>query len=143
VEGETWLLLEERGKKENLNYKDLNKRLSKRELGNLGENLAVEHLQREGLKILARNYRCPKGEMDIIARDGDCLVFVEVRTRSSSSSGRAEESIVFHKLQRLKAIAMLYLLEQNIKKWPSLRFDVVAINITAEEPQINWLKNII
>jgi len=136
-------LLEERGKKENLNYKDLNKRLSKRELGNLGENLAVEHLQREGLKILARNYRCPKGEMDIIARDGDCLVFVEVRTRSSSSSGRAEESIVFHKLQRLKAIAMLYLLEQNIKKWPSLRFDVVAINITAEEPQINWLKNII
>ena len=143
MEGETWLLLEERGKKENLNYKDLNKRLSKRELGNLGENLAVEHLQREGLKILARNYRCPKGEMDIIARDGDCLVFVEVRTRSSSSSGRAEESIVFHKLQRLKAIAMLYLLEQNIKKWPSLRFDVVAINITAEEPQINWLKNII
>ena len=136
-------MLEERGKKENLNYKDLNKRLSKRELGNLGENLAVEHLQREGLKILARNYRCPKGEMDIIARDGDCLVFVEVRTRSSSSSGRAEESIVFHKLQRLKAIAMLYLLEQNIKKWPSLRFDVVAINITAEEPQINWLKNII
>ncbi|NLM20568.1 MAG: YraN family protein [Peptococcaceae bacterium] len=126
-----------------MNYKDLNKRLSKRELGNLGENLAVEHLQREGLKILARNYRCPKGEMDIIARDGDCLVFVEVRTRSSSSSGRAEESIVFHKLQRLKAIAMLYLLEQNIKKWPSLRFDVVAINITAEEPQINWLKNII
>jgi putative endonuclease len=122
-----------------LNYKGL----SKRELGKLGENLAVEHLQREGLKIIARNYRCPKGEMDIIARDGDCFVFVEVRTRSSSYRGRAEESIVFHKLQRLKAIAMFYLLERNIQIWPSLRFDVVAINISAEEPQINWLKNIV
>ncbi|NLL53410.1 MAG: YraN family protein [Peptococcaceae bacterium] len=122
-----------------MNYKGL----SKRELGKLGENLAVEHLQREGLKIIARNYRCPKGEMDIIARDGDCFVFVEVRTRSSSYRGRAEESIVFHKLQRLKAIAMFYLLERNIQIWPSLRFDVVAINISAEEPQINWLKNIV
>ncbi|NLO97361.1 MAG: YraN family protein [Peptococcaceae bacterium] len=121
-----------------MDFKDLNKR----ELGKLGENLAVEYLQREGLKVIVRNYRCPKGEMDIIAWDGDCLVFVEVRSRTSSYRGTAEESVVFSKLKRLKAIAIYYLMEQNIKPWPILRFDMVAINFSDQEPQINWLRNI-
>ena len=73
----------EKGENENLDFKDLNKR----ELGKLGENLAVEYLQREGLKVIVRNYRCPKGEMDIIAWDGDCLVFVEVRSRTYHTEG--------------------------------------------------------
>jgi len=128
----------EKGENENLDFKDLNKR----ELGKLGENLAVEYLQREGLKVIVRNYRCPKGEMDIIAWDGDCLVFVEVRSRTSSYRGTAEESVVFSKLKRLKAIAIYYLMEQNIKPWPILRFDMVAINFSDQEPQINWLRNI-
>ncbi|HHV65209.1 MAG TPA: YraN family protein [Peptococcaceae bacterium] len=124
----------------------LNKRpvhsLKKKELGQMGESLAVAYLQEAGLRIIQQNYRCPKGELDIVARDGEYLVFVEVRTRTSAKRGTAEESISGKKAQKLKTLAAYYLLERGFKEWPPLRFDVVAINVISRQPVINWIKNI-
>lgn len=117
-------------------------RLSKKELGDYGENLAVDYLQKAGLKIVLQNYWCPKGEIDIVARDGKWLVFVEVRARTSGRRGYAEESIGHRKNERLKALGAYYLLEHGYNQWPQIRFDVLAINFKGEEPLIKWIKGI-
>jgi len=115
---------------------------NKKELGNYGESLAADYLAQAGLKIVRRNYRCPKGEVDIIARQGESLVFAEVRTRTSSVRGTAEESINFQKIQKLKNICSYYLIENNCREWPEIRFDIVAVNFSGEEYTINWIKGI-
>ena len=113
---------------------------NKKSLGKSGEEFAARIITEAGLSIIAMNYCCPKGEMDIIARDGDALVFIEVRTRRSSYRGWGEESITHQKAQRLKAIASFYILQQGYKNWPSLRFDVVAIRWIGINPEIRWIK---
>lgn len=114
-----------------------NKRQS---LGKAGEDFAVRFLAEAGLDIMTRNYRCPKGEMDLIARDGEVLVFIEVRTRRSSYRGWGEESITQQKAKRLQAIASYFVLRQGYKSWPSLRFDVLALRWTEENPETIWIK---
>ncbi|MDP4127260.1 MAG: YraN family protein [Bacillota bacterium] len=109
-------------------------------LGKAGEEFAARLLTESGFKIITRNYRCPKGEMDIIARDGDMLVFIEVRTRRSSYRGWGEETITQQKARRLQAIASYYILQQRYASWPSLRFDVLAIRWTKENPDTIWVK---
>ena len=113
---------------------------NKQSLGKYGEDCTASMLKEAGLRILALNYRCPKGEMDIIARDDETLVFIEVRTRQSSFRGWGEESITQKKVQRLRAIASFYVLQQGYKSWPSMRFDVVAIRRIGENPEIKWIK---
>lgn len=95
-------------------------------LGEQGEEQASELLRSKGYIILERNYRCRFGEVDIIARRGEELVFVEVRTRTSTAFGRPEESVNYRKAQRLALVASHYLSRQG---WPATacRFDVVAI----------------
>ena len=100
---------------------------SRRELGQSGEDYATMHLINAGLDILERNYRCPKGEMDIIAKEGSTIVFVEVRTRSSGRFGWGEETITPQKKARLTRIASYYLKMHGFKKWPPIRFDLIAI----------------
>ena len=112
---------------------------NKRELGDFGESLAVDHLREAGLRIVKRNYRCPKGEIDIIAQDEESLIFVEVRLRTSNFRGYAEESIDQRKAQKLQNIAAYYLLQQGMIDWPPVRFDIVAIN-WEEEPDIRWIQ---
>lgn len=112
----------------------------KNALGKSGEELAARSLIDAGLKIIAQNYRCPKGEMDIIAQDGGTLVFIEVRTRRSSYRGWGEESITYQKANRLKGIASYYVLAQGYSSWPNLRFDVMAIRWLKNTPEINWVK---
>jgi TIGR00252 family protein len=109
-------------------------------LGKAGENFAVRFLSDAGLDIMTRNYRCPKGEMDLIARDGETLVFIEVRTRRSSYRGWGEESITPLKAKRLQAIASYFVMQQGYKCWPSLRFDVLALRWTDEKPDTVWIK---
>jgi len=94
--------------------------------GQLGERLAAEKLVAVGYEIVARNYRCSAGEMDIIARDGECLAFVEVRARRGRSCGTPEESITPPKQRRLIEIAESYLQEHALHDvdW---RIDVVAV----------------
>ncbi|MDR3541103.1 MAG: YraN family protein [Desulfosporosinus sp.] len=113
---------------------------NKQSLGRSGEAFAVRYVTESGLYIIAQNYRCPKGEMDIIARDGEALIFIEVRTRRSSYRGWGEETITRQKARRLQAIASYYVLQQGYINWPSIRFDVVAIRWTGKDPEINWIQ---
>jgi putative endonuclease len=95
-------------------------------LGRYGEDLAVEHLRGQGLVILARNWRCPTGELDVIARDGSSLVICEVKTRRSGAYGSPLEAVGPRKLRRLRELALRWLDEQQIHV-PDIRFDVIGI----------------
>jgi len=102
--------------------------MKRRETGRLGENIACDFLGKNGYRIIERNYRCPGGEIDIIARQEDTLVFVEVRTKKSRRFGTPEESITPTKMERLRTVAAHY--GQNRSNLPtSWRIDVVAIQM--------------
>jgi putative endonuclease len=95
-------------------------------LGQYGEQLAAEHLVRRGLTILERNWRCPTGELDFIARDGACLVVVEVKTRRGHSFGTPLDAVGPRKVRRLRELALRWLDEQRVHA-PEIRFDVIGI----------------
>jgi putative endonuclease len=106
-------------------------------VGWYGERVAADHLVSSGLVILDRNWRCPDGEIDIVARDGAALVFVEVKTRSSVTFGDPAEAVSRVKATRIRKLAMLWL-EQN-RDVPGafrreLRFDVVSVVRAAAGP---------
>jgi putative endonuclease len=106
-------------------------RPSRRDLGAFGERLAVTHLEAKGYRIRHRNFRCPEGEIDIVAEDGDCLVFVEVRTRRGDALGTPAESITEAKERRLVAVARAYL--QEYEGLPAnQRIDVVGVELTPQ-----------
>ena len=111
------------------------------------EQLAQKYLQQQGLKLLAKNFRTSRGEIDLIMRDNAYLVFVEVRFRQSSAFGSAEESITPQKCQRLTAAALAYMQSQKVTNKLSARFDAVAISPPQVKSQtgfsINWIKNIL
>lgn len=112
----------------------------RREKGELGEHLAREFLRGRGLKILESNVRCPLGEIDLVARDGNTMVFVEVRSRTHAGYGLPQESITRRKKKRITRLAQWYL-----KKHPSpqccVRFDVVAISWEQDPPEVTWIPN--
>ena len=96
-------------------------------LGRLGEDLAARHLAAKGYEIMARNWRCREGELDIVAQDGECLALVEVRTRRGTAVGSPEESITPAKQERLITLADAYVQAHD---WPGdWRIDVVAIEM--------------
>jgi putative endonuclease len=95
-------------------------------LGKRGEDLACAELERRGYVIVDRRFRTRSGELDIVARDGSVLVFVEVRARSSSSFGTPFESVTWRKRQRLSRMAASYLFVRRLSG-VACRFDVVAI----------------
>ena len=95
-------------------------------LGQLGEDLAAEALGRRGYRILARNFRCRHGEMDIIASHNGVLVFIEVKTRRSSGYGSPAEAVTFAKQRRMAKIAQFYL-SQGRHADRDCRFDVVSV----------------
>lgn len=105
-----------------------------RSRGESAEALAASFLQRRGLKILARNYRCRFGEIDLVAQSGAILVFVEVRSRRSDAFGGPAESITATKRRRLVAAARHYLAAAGERP---ARFDVVLMR--GEPPQIEWI----
>lgn len=105
--------------------------------GEAAESLAAEFLRGQGLVITARNYRCRFGEIDLVAREGGTLVFVEVRRRKSDDFGGAAESITAAKRARLIRAARHYLARS--RRAPRCRFDAVLIR--GEPPRIEWLKN--
>ena len=102
--------------------------MKRRETGILGERLAKDFLKKRGYRILETNYRCPEGEIDIVAKHKDYLVFIEVRTKKSLEFGSPEESITPSKMERLRAIAAHY--QQTHNNLPPLwRIDVVAVEL--------------
>jgi len=102
---------------------------ARRGLGQLGEELAVRHLQKLGYLVLERNYRCQYGEVDIVARDQGRLAFVEVRARRGRGFGTPEESVTPQKQERLASVARNYLQERGHTDidWG---IDVVAVELT-------------
>ncbi len=97
----------------------------RRGLGRRGEDLAAQHLTSKGYEIVARNWRCETGEVDLVAGDGDCLVLVEVRARRGRALGSPEESITLAKQARLAVLAEAYVQAHD---WAGdYRIDVIAI----------------
>ncbi len=113
------------------------KRLS---LGKKGEELAVAQLKKLKFKILERNYKCRLGEIDIIAREKDTLVFVEVKTRATADFGGPAAAVTFHKQRQLSRVALTYLGEKKLTNIPA-RFDVVAVEIIPPAPRIEVIRN--
>jgi len=106
--------------------------MKRRNVGILGEKLARDFLKKRGYRIWETNYRCPEGEIDIVARHKDSLVFVEVRTKKSLEFGSPEESITPAKMEKLKAVAAHYRQAHNDLP-PSWRIDVVAVEIDQKD----------
>lgn len=110
-------------------------------IGQFGEGLAANYLEKLGYKIIERNYRIRGGEIDIIAQDNKTLVYIEVKTRSSHSFGYPEEAVTAKKLRFLKRAAQIYCNFKKIRP-ASERIDVLAIDIlNPENPQFNLIKN--
>jgi putative endonuclease len=110
--------------------------------GRLWESRAAEHLERHGLTILARGYRCRLGEIDLVCRDDRALVIVEVRARSRGALCSAVDSIDAHKQRRIVHATRHLLMRNAGMQTAAIRFDVVAFDaIDTPEPQIRWIKN--
>jgi putative endonuclease len=99
---------------------------ARRAVGAYGERLAERHLQAQGLVVLARNWRCREGEVDLILRDGEDVVFCEVKTRRSARVGTPAEAISWTKVQRLRGLAARWLAESRVHP-REIRFDVVEV----------------
>lgn len=117
-------------------------RLFRKDLGNRGEVFAVKFLRRQGYKILERNFRLRSGEIDIIAKDGNQLVFVEVKTRSSDNQEFLRASVNRGKEKRLLKTASYYLEKQKYQGLTS-RFDVIFIVANNGKMKIEHLKNVL
>jgi putative endonuclease len=112
-------------------------RSPKQEQGRRWEQAALAHLRRHGLELVEANFRCKGGEIDLVMREGEALVFVEVRQRADARHGGAAASITPAKTRRLVRAASVYLL--RFTRTPPCRFDVVAV----DGGQLAWLRNAI
>ena len=110
------------------------------ELGRLGEGLALKKIRRLGYKMIICNYRCALGEIDIIAKDGDTLVFIEIKTRKGKSIGYAKEAVDARKRRQLSKVALAYMKSNDCCE-AKARFDVVAVCIDKNKPEIEVVKN--
>ena len=108
--------------------------------GKLGERIAKKKLLQLGYNILETNYRVKEGEIDIVSMDGDVLVFVEVKARSSKGFGSAEEAIDLKKIERLSEAALSYITEKSLYEM-TIRFDVVAVDMSVVPPFVKIIKN--
>lgn len=109
-------------------------------LGKIGEELAVAHLKKMKYKILERNYKCPLGEMDLVARDKNTLVFIEVKTRKTKDFGGPAAAVDLYKQRQLSKVALHYLNQKKLNNIPA-RFDVVAIELIGSTPQVEVIRN--
>lgn len=119
--------------------------MNTKDIGNYGEKCAAKYLEKNGYKIVERNYRTSFSEIDIIAVSGDVLCFVEVKTRSNVDYGLPCEAVNYRKRQKIIKGAMQYMSINNIKK--AVRFDVVEVYIKpggiffCSKPAVNHIKN--
>ncbi len=110
-------------------------------LGRLGEDLAADYLRKQAYIILNRNYRTARGEIDLVAKDGETLVFIEVKTRKSTAFGTPLEAITRQKQVKLRELALTYMQEQHVGA-SGIRFDAIAISCRyGKAPEIVHLRN--
>ena len=114
--------------------------VNRRSQGNEGESLAAEYLRTHGFRIVERNYRFQRGEIDIVAEEGPELVFIEVKARYSRTFGPPEDAVTPQKQKQLLSVAEGYLFEHRIDGKPC-RFDVVAIEFHDQKPEIRHIRN--
>jgi putative endonuclease len=100
-------------------------------LGRYGEDIATRHLVESGMVVLARNWRCPHGEIDVVARDGRTLVVCEVKTRRGLDYGTPLEAVTARKMLRLRQLATRWLDEAGLDP-PDVRIDVVSVLVRAQ-----------
>ena len=105
------------------------------DLGVHGERIAVSYLTDRGFRVLDRNWRCREGELDIVARDGDALVFCEVKTRRGVGYGHPVEAVSRTKQRRLRTLAHRWLAAHD-EHAPDLRFDVVGVLVRRSRPAL-------
>jgi putative endonuclease len=115
-------------------------RRERKELGKRGEELALRFLKKKGYKIVERNYICKMGEMDIIAQEKDTLVFVEVKTRTSTAFGPPQLAVNSAKQMQLSKVALNFLKEKRLEDIKA-RFDVVAIVLRPSGEEIELIKD--
>lgn len=99
---------------------------TRKKLGNRGEKIAAKFLRKQGYRIIEKNYHSRLGEIDIVAKENESIVFVEVKTRCSTDFGLPEEALSYDKRRRLSKLALGYLAHRRIKD-TNCRFDVVSI----------------
>jgi putative endonuclease len=116
------------------------KRREKKELGKRGEEVALRFLKKKGYRLIEKNYVCKMGEMDIIAKEKDTLVFIEVKTRTSALFGPPQLAVNAWKQRQLSKVALNYLNEKRLRDVKA-RFDVVAIVLEEEEEEIELIKD--
>ncbi len=112
-------------------------------IGNRGEDIACEYLTKNGYRIVGRNFRVQGGELDIIARHNDELIFFEVKTRGPRAFGYPEEAVTIHKMKRITRAIKYYLCKTPIKN-TYIRFDIISVELQNNLPdyKVNHLKNI-
>ena len=108
--------------------------------GVLAERLASDFLEAQGLRPISRNFRTPQGEIDLIMRDGDVLVFVEVRCRTSNAFVHAEETIDRRKRQHIVLAGQRFLQMNRQSDCATCRFDVIIVTGNGKNRKIEWLK---
>lgn len=113
------------------------KQVNKRRIGSCYEDRAAAFLEQRGLSVIRRNFRCRTGEIDLIAKDGAYLVFVEVKYRHTEQSGRAAAAVNRKKQRMISRTAQFYLLRYGYGQEADCRFDVVAF----DGKKIHWIKN--
>ncbi len=111
--------------------------INKRKIGNIYEELACKYLISLDFKILDRNFRTKEGEIDIIAKDKDYLVFVEVKYRKNNKLGKSIEAVTNKKVLQIKKLAKIYLYINNYSQNTNIRFDIIGI----DGSRISFLKN--
>ena len=115
-------------------------RREKKELGKKGEEKALRFLKKKGYRIIEQNYVCKLGEMDIIAKEKDTLVFVEVKTRTSMAFGPPQLAVTKFKQRQLSKVALNFLKEKKLEDIKA-RFDVVAILLPPEREEIELIRD--
>jgi putative endonuclease len=114
--------------------------MQKKELGKKGEELALRFLKKKGYRIIEKNYVCKLGEMDIIGKEKDTLVFIEVKTRASTEFGPPQLAVNLAKQRQLSKVALNYLKEKHLEDVKA-RFDVVAILLGQNREEIDLIKD--
>jgi putative endonuclease len=111
-------------------------------LGRLGEAAARAHLERRGIRIIAENFTCPAGEIDLVGRTRDTLIFIEVKTRKSAAFGPPHLAVHRQKQRQIVRAAEWYLAEQRVAD-VACRFDVVAVTFSEDDegPRIDWVQD--
>ena len=108
-------------------------------LGKRGEELAISLCRERGLSIVEQNYRTPFGEIDIIAREGDMLVFIEVKTRLGNSYGTPSEAVTTRKRNKIAKVAISYM--KRFRKEVPARFDVISVSMRGGKPILEYVQD--